>query len=126
MTQETTEAEPPDPHLNYNPRNLNYTLNGRGQYWRPTPFEEATGPDGTKFVRKIGTSIIYEITAPSIYVCLECKTPTSYEMTSRTVTRGPGKESHIKCEPHRFCPKCEERPRKTSLETINESELLNH
>ena len=119
---------PDPPREQYNPRSLKYELNGQGQSWRPTPFEEATGPDGKRFVRKIGTDIVYEIVKnfQETYVCITCDNPTDYLMTSRTVRRDLGSENHIRCEPHRYCPTCEKKPEKRELEAIDENELFKH
>jgi len=130
MAQENTDdaaEEPPDPFQRpYNPQNLNYELNGQGQSWRPVPFEESTGPDGRKFIRKIGTNIIYQLVkdSPVNYLCVSCNEPTDYIMTSRTIRRNLGQENHIRCEPHRYCPRCEPKPEKRNLEAIDESELF--
>ncbi len=121
--------EPPDPDLakeRYNPRSLIYELNGHGQQWRPSPFEEAIGPDGRKFVRKLGTQIIYEFRSEKnsrSYSCINCNSSTDYIMTSRQIKMGLGIESQIRCEPHHYCPKCEPRPSRKELSPIDKNEL---
>ncbi len=121
--------EPLEPDLfekRYNPRNLIYSLNGHGQQWRPAPFEEAIGPDGRQFVRKVGTQIIYEVYLDKgigKYSCINCNSLTDYIMTSRQIHLGLGINPHIRCEPHHYCPNCESKPSKRNLSKIDETEL---
>lgn len=129
MQEENSERseEPPDlVKERYNPRNLIYGLNGHGQNWRPVPFEEATGPDGRQFVRKVGTQIIYEFQLNKNvgrYSCINCNSPTDYVMTSRQINIGLGINPQIRCEPHHYCPKCESRPSRRELRTLDKTEL---
>ncbi len=119
--------EPPDLiKERYNPRSLIYELNGHGQTWRPAPFEEATGPDGRQFVRKVGTQIVYEFhpdKRAGRYSCITCSSLTDYILTSRQVNIGLGINPQIRCEPHHYCPNCESKPSRRKLNSIDKTEL---
>ncbi|MGV8142675.1 MAG: hypothetical protein ACP5NS_03500 [Candidatus Pacearchaeota archaeon] len=125
MTQETPEAEPPDPpRREYNPKQLTFKLNGRGSPSRFFQIEDAF-VDGKHFVRKYGTNVVYEQIAPNNYRCTDCDTPTKEERVSREVSRGWSNGDLILCGTAHFCPKCEPIPRVRGIKGLMERISVN-
>lgn len=126
MTQETSEAEPPDTDprgLTYNPLELAFKANGRGSPRLIFRIEEATAPDGKLYVRKIDTNRVYLQKERTQFECVSCRTPTTEVRVSRNI----GSTGAFQTGPYHFCPRCETAPSlyniKNRMPDISEHDL---
>ena len=120
MNKEEKENKEEPPDL----RQLKFFANGHSHKNYAFRIEEAIGPDGLKYVRKIGTDKIYKIINDRSYRCIDCGALAEYLIVSQEIIPADySKQRQIRCQPIYYCPTCEPRPESITLDAIHESEL---